>query len=91
MRSVNIRIIKNALKKQRKNILYKNTATKFKKKFGISLDEAPLNFVKDGMFYTLSHHQFKQKGHRVTEVADYIPLVDVGNCYSSLTRNDIKV
>ena len=91
MRSVNIRIIKNALKKQRKNILYKNTATKFKKKFGVNLSEAPLNFVKDGMFYTLSHHQFKQKGYRVTEVADYIPLVNVGKCYSSLIRNDIKV
>jgi len=57
-------------------VLYKKTAKKFFKENGIELENAPMAFIKNGIYYHLNYTVFIYKG-RKNESASYWPIVDV--------------
>ena len=57
-------------------VLYKKTAKKFFKENGIELENAPMAFIKNGIYYHLNYIVFIYKG-RKNESASYFPVVDV--------------
>jgi hypothetical protein len=57
-------------------VLYKKTAKKFFKENGIELENAPMAFIKNGIYYHLNYTVFIYKG-RKNESASYLPIVDV--------------
>ena len=68
-------------------IWFKKTESSFKKKFGFDLKNAPIVFKKGDMLYKLSHiksNYSKKLGGRKFEIADYLPIVSVGNKFERL-------
>jgi hypothetical protein len=57
-------------------VLYKKTAKKFFAEYGIELENAPMAFIKNGIYYHLNYTVFIYKG-RKNESASYFPIVDV--------------
>lgn len=57
-------------------VLYKKTAKKFFAEYGIALENAPMAFIKDDIYYHLNYTVFIYKG-RKNESASYFPVVDV--------------
>jgi hypothetical protein len=57
-------------------VLYKKTSKKFFAENGIELENAPMAFIKDGIYYHLNYTVFIYKG-RKNESASYFPIVDV--------------
>jgi hypothetical protein len=57
-------------------VLYKKTSKKFFAENGIELENAPMAFIKDGIYYHLNYIVFVYKG-RKNESASYFPIVDV--------------
>jgi hypothetical protein len=57
-------------------VLYKKTAKKFFAENGIELENAPMAFIKNGIYYHLNYTVFIYKG-RKNESASYFPVVDV--------------
>ena len=57
-------------------VLYKKTSKKFFDEYGIALENAPMAFIKDGIYYHLNYTVFVYKG-RKNESASYFPIVDV--------------
>jgi len=57
-------------------VLYKKTAKKFFAENGIELENAPMAFIKNGIYYHLNYTVFIYKG-RKNESASYFPIVDV--------------
>jgi hypothetical protein len=57
-------------------VLYKKTAKKFFAENGIALENAPMAFIKNGIYYHLNYIVFIYKG-RKNESASYFPVVDV--------------
>ena len=68
---------------------YKKTAIAFKKRYGIEIENAPCVFVQDGYMYEFKLRQLAHKG-RTMEVVYFNPIIEVGNKFKSLVRNDIK-
>jgi hypothetical protein len=57
-------------------VLYKKTSKKFFAEYGIELENAPMAFIKNGIYYHLNYTVFFYKG-RKNESASYFPIVDV--------------
>jgi hypothetical protein len=57
-------------------VLYKKTAKKFFAEYGVELENAPMAFIKNGIYYHLNYTVFIYKG-RKNESASYFPVVDV--------------
>ena len=70
-------------KTNEKPVLYKKTATAFKKAYGIELENAPLIFVKNGSIWKLSHITYTHNG-RTYEAANYLPFVHCGDKFKRL-------
>lgn len=89
-----IQTISNLLKLQgitnRQPVIYKKTAQKFKKEYGIELKDAPEIFVKNGVIWQLAHINHKYRG-RIRESAKYNPIIGgLRGKFQRLERNDIK-
>lgn len=68
-------------------VWFKKTAISFKKKYGFELKDAPIIFKKDGCIWKLSHiksNYSPKNGGRRFEIADYLPIVSVGNKFDRL-------
>lgn len=65
-------------------IVYKKTATSFKREYGIDLKNAPLIFVKHNTIWKLIHHNFEHRG-RIVESAKYLPIVGCKDKFKSLS------
>lgn len=88
----NINIIAQLLKFEGKtnsnSILYKKTASNFKKKFGVDLATAPIIFTANECIWKLSHSTYTHKG-RTYEYADYLPIVGCKSFFKRMERMDI--
>jgi hypothetical protein len=72
------------------SILYKSTNTKFKRKFGIELTDAPIIFTAKNCIWKLSHRTHTWNG-RTYEYADYLPIVGCKHLFKRIERLDINI
>ena len=89
-----IEIIRNLIhlenKKNEKEVIYKKTASSFKKKYGVELSTAPMVFVSNSIIWKLSHHSYKYSG-RTHESAEYLPIVGCQDFFKRMENPKIKL
>ena len=77
-----------------KPTLYKNTGIRFKRKYGIELQGAPIIFMKHNMIWKLSHREyFYPATGKTHETAEYSPVVELSaqfGAFDDLVRDDIR-
>lgn len=71
-------------------VFYKKTANDFRRKYGIDIAGAPMVFKKNGILWKFQYVTDVFRGRKF-ESAMYVPMVNVGNKYESLSRTDINV